>query len=68
MQGEGLPGAAWRKSSYSGNGQSCVEMAPVGGEVATRDSKNPAGPVLYFKPHRWASFLRTLEDGTLDPR
>jgi len=32
----------WRKSSYSGGGENCVELA----DGAVRDSKNPAGPVL----------------------
>ena len=32
----------WRKSSHSGSGTNCVEVA----EGAVRDSKNPAGPVL----------------------
>lgn len=36
----------WRKSSYSGGENSnCIELA--GTLDAIRDSKNPAGPVLY---------------------
>lgn len=31
----------WRKSSYSGQtAQECVEVAPLGGAVGTRDSKD----------------------------
>jgi hypothetical protein len=33
---------AWRKSSYSGTGANCVELAAS----AVRDSKNPDGPAL----------------------
>ena len=44
-----LSGANWRKSSASGaNG--CVEVAFVEGQVAVRDSKDRAGPVLVFDP------------------
>jgi hypothetical protein len=32
----------WRKSSYSGGGENCVELA----DSAVRDSKDPDGPVL----------------------
>ena len=49
----------WRKSSYSnGNGGgNCVEVDVRPGEVAVRDSKNPAGPVLSFDRRAWAEFL-----------
>lgn len=33
----------WRKSSYSGNEGSCVELAHTTTSGAIRDSKNPAG-------------------------
>ncbi|MEU7710622.1 DUF397 domain-containing protein [Micromonospora chalcea] len=48
--------AGWRKSSHSGDEGACVEMAPLSGAVAVRDSKDPAGPVLMFPPHAWAAF------------
>lgn len=34
----------WRKSSFSGNANECVEV--VGSLDRVRDSKNPAGPTL----------------------
>jgi hypothetical protein len=34
----------WRKSSYSGQESSCVELAHT--MDALRDSKNPTGPTL----------------------
>ena len=38
-----LSGAQWRKSSYSGDtGGDCIEVAPLDGIVAIRDSKDPA--------------------------
>lgn len=60
MQHGDLSGAAWRTSSYSAEGQSCVEVAPVGRGVAARDSKNPTGPTLAFDTDQWRRFLGTL--------
>lgn len=66
----------WRKSSLSGNGQNCVEVALAddvqGGVEAgadadwlflVRDSKDPGGPVLAFAPSEWAAFLGGLKGG-----
>ncbi|GAA0395326.1 DUF397 domain-containing protein [Streptomyces luteireticuli] len=52
-----LSGARWRKSSHSSGNGACVEAAETGGIVAVRDSKNPGGPALRFRPDGWASFL-----------
>ncbi|GAA2684566.1 MULTISPECIES: DUF397 domain-containing protein [Actinosynnema] len=68
MHETGLSNAPWRKSSYSANGESCVEIAPADDAIATRDSKNPTGPVLHFTATRWTAFLRAAETGTLKPR
>lgn len=54
-------GADWRKSSFSGAAQNCVEVAgPRPGTVAVRDSKNPDGPVLVVSRSRWAAFTETV--------
>jgi hypothetical protein len=50
-------GAMWRKSSYSGAGNDCVEIALVETGAAVRDSKNPNGSRLRFAGNEWASFL-----------
>lgn len=47
----------WRKSSYSGGGNDCVEIATVIDATAVRDSKNPNGPRLSFGSAGWATFL-----------
>ncbi len=56
-----LPEATWRKSSYSGSGNDCVEVAtPIPGVVAIRDSKEPGGPVLMFNRAAWRAFLADM--------
>jgi hypothetical protein len=58
--------AAWRKSSYSGQAQDCVEVAnTVQGIMAVRDSKDPDGPALLFAPAAWRMLARRVKDGEL---
>ena len=52
-------GPRWRKSSYSGNGGDCVEVAAhdhgnEAGRVLVRDTKDRTGPVLRFSVAAWA--------------
>jgi hypothetical protein len=55
----------WRKSSRSGNGAECVEVAAAHpGTVAVRDSKNPDGPVLIIGRDEWASFTTRVRSAT----
>lgn len=69
----------WRKSPYSNNGGNCVEIAVLGRDqmpaackteasrlFVMRDSKNPAGPRLYFTPGEWDAFARGMKDGAFD--
>ncbi|MFC5666628.1 DUF397 domain-containing protein [Kitasatospora misakiensis] len=52
----------WRKSSYSGNGGNCVEIAPdFPGLVPVRDSKDPEGPALVFPTPAWRAFLTAVQ-------
>jgi hypothetical protein len=55
-----LTNARWRKSTRSTNNGTCVEVAFVGDVVATRDSKNPSGPVLVVTPAAWTAFLASV--------
>ncbi|MBB0243441.1 DUF397 domain-containing protein [Streptomyces alkaliphilus] len=57
----------WFKSSYSGNGGQCVEVAanlagPLG-VVPVRDSKNPHGPALILPTASFASFVTGIRAG-----
>ncbi|MBD0674983.1 DUF397 domain-containing protein [Streptomyces sp. CBMA156] len=59
-----LAGASWSKSSYSGNGGQCVEVAHnFSGLAPVRDSKDPHGPALVFPSEAWASFVAAVRSG-----
>jgi hypothetical protein len=53
----------WRKSSRSGGGENCVEVAPGDPVSAVRDSKNPDGSVLGVD---LPSLLESLKLGRFD--
>ncbi|MGI8336557.1 DUF397 domain-containing protein [Actinomadura scrupuli] len=57
-----LSNARWRKASRStDNGGNCVEVAPVSGAIAVRDSKNPTGPALTLTRDTWRTFTEKLK-------
>ena len=56
----------WLVSSYSGNGNNCVEIAnlmqtPHHG-IAVRDSKNPNGPALLLTPDSFTALITTVRN------
>ncbi|MEU4202042.1 DUF397 domain-containing protein [Streptomyces sp. NPDC026294] len=57
----------WRKSSYSGNGGTCVEWAPAQatttGIVPVRDSKDPSGPALSVPSRSFVEFIAGVKGG-----
>jgi hypothetical protein len=62
-----LSNAVWRKSTRSGSSGDCVEVADnLPGQVAVRDSKDPAGPALVFAPGEWSAFVGGVKDGEFD--
>jgi hypothetical protein len=62
-----LSAARWFKSSRSGSGKDCVEVAHLDENmVGVRDSKNPTGPALVFTPSEWDLFAVELRNGTFD--
>ncbi|MGH9211046.1 MAG: DUF397 domain-containing protein [Acidimicrobiales bacterium] len=57
----------WRKSTYSGQNGSCVQLADLGGGVAVRDSKlGDDSPVLLFTRTELAAFLAGAKAGEFD--
>lgn len=59
--------ADWRKSTYSANGSTCVEVARnVPGIVAIRDSKNPHSPALTFPTAEWKAFTAGIRSGEFE--
>jgi hypothetical protein len=53
----------WRKSSYSGNGGNCVEVADQHSRVLVRDTKQAGrGPVLSVSPADWRRLVDRVKD------
>lgn len=64
---QAFPRAVWRKSSHSGDGNNCVEVAallPAG--VGVRDSKNPQASPITVPPHAWRDLLTAVKAGRFD--
>ncbi|WP_344258162.1 DUF397 domain-containing protein [Streptomyces sodiiphilus] len=52
----------WQRSSYSGQGGNCLEMAPLRDRrLPIRDSKYPDGPALTLPAGSWTSFISALK-------
>jgi hypothetical protein len=58
--------AEWRKSSLSGDGASCVEVAITADVIAVRDTKDRAGGMLIFRPDEWKAFIGGVRLGEFD--
>lgn len=59
----------WRKSSRSGGGDNCVEVAfAADGRVGVRHSKDPNGSILIFTCGEWAAFTGGVRDGEFEGR
>jgi hypothetical protein len=60
------PAGGWRKSTYSGSGNNCIEVRTTGPGIAVRDTKNPHGGALTFTPQQWHAFIRQVKTGSYD--
>ncbi len=49
----GMAGIWWRKSSYSGGDNNCVEVGATNAGVAVRDTKNQQDGALRFSAGAW---------------
>jgi hypothetical protein len=58
----------WRKSSHSGGGNDCVEVAFVTRGTAVRDSKDPGGGAFTLPSAGWRGLLDAARCGDLDQR
>jgi Domain of unknown function (DUF397) len=56
----------WFKSSRSTSDGSCVEIAFVGRNALVRDSKDAAGPRLYFSKSIWQVFIDDVKGSESD--
>jgi Domain of unknown function (DUF397) len=59
-----LTAAHWRKSTYSGGGGACIEVADgFAGLMPVRDSEDPWGPALVFSASAFAAFVDAVKAG-----
>jgi hypothetical protein len=54
-------GPRWRKSSFSGNGGDCVEVAGDTRRVLVRDTRDRQGPELRFPAGAWRRFAEQVK-------
>ncbi len=64
----GPDSAGWRKARRSMANGNCVEVCPVTGAIAVRDSKNPDGLVLSYSVQSWHEFTIAARLGQFDTR
>ena len=50
----------WRKARRSAGNGACVEVAPVNGQIAIRDSKDPNGSRLQYSSRSWRVFVAAV--------
>ena len=68
----GMPAAdlgteGWRKPWSGSNGGACLEAKKLpGGQVALRQSADPASPALILEPHEIRAFIQGAKAGLAD--
>ncbi|MDX3760107.1 DUF397 domain-containing protein [Streptomyces sp. AK02-04a] len=64
----GLARAQWRKSTYSGGANDCVEVAELGKRAAVRDSKDINRGPLLFPNAAMCALVDGIISGTIGER
>ncbi len=63
-----LSKAMWRKSSFSAQDGSCVEVTTLGdGRIAVRDSKQPEGGTVLLGQTAMTAYVQGVKDGRFSP-
>nr|WP_132879050.1 DUF397 domain-containing protein [Tamaricihabitans halophyticus] len=62
----GQSAGTWRKSTYSGAGNDCVEVALTDHGAAVRDSKSPRHGTVCTSARGWHRFLDAIREDQLD--
>ncbi|MFF3357037.1 DUF397 domain-containing protein [Streptomyces sp. NPDC002917] len=52
----------WQKSSYCGQGESCVHVAAHDDTINVMESSDPTGAILRTTPAAWAALVRSVKD------
>jgi hypothetical protein len=65
MNHEATP-LVWRKSTFSGTGATCVELAATGDSVAVRNSNHPDAGTVHIGRGQLAALLTGVKAGELD--
>ena len=61
-----MSNAGWVKAARSADQGSCVESRRHHDMIEVRDSKDPSGPVLRFRPDEYAAWLDGARNGEFD--
>ncbi|MEU9763708.1 DUF397 domain-containing protein [Streptomyces sp. NPDC047987] len=53
---------SWQRSSYCGQGESCLYVAANNSTVSLTESSDPTGAILRTTPAAWAAFVQNLKE------
>ncbi|MEE1808559.1 MULTISPECIES: DUF397 domain-containing protein [Streptomyces] len=53
---------SWQRSSYCGQGESCLHVAASHSTVELTESSDPAGAILHTTPAAWAALVRAVKE------
>ncbi|MEV4333323.1 DUF397 domain-containing protein [Streptomyces sp. NPDC049597] len=57
----------WQKSSYCGEGESCVHVSGTVNAVSLMESSDPDGSILHTTPAAFATLTHALKTGAPSP-